>query len=569
MTASTVPSTRAWPLAFGQRHWRLVAVAVLGLGPFLPSILAMQDFLLADNALGFTPFALVGAAYLFWVRAHSDEAPKTRDILVDLFFIGPLVFVACFILFVVPASQSWYYWLNRMDLAALAPWAMAVGFAFLGYQQVLRTWPAWVLLFFAWPYPAVWLPRELSEVFVPVTAATGRFIVDFARLPYAPSDDPQVFTTTHLPEADNFTLVVGQLCSGTSATIGFLIVGGVLVLLTRGPASGRVRWLLVGALIAFGANLVRVSALLIAATEVSQDFAVNTLHPILGLVLFAGTVLLMLALLRPFGLRFDPVPHGRRLAWEPSTGGGTALRVVWVLVLAAAFGVGGGVAQAQDYNFIGVGDGAPAISVASERGIIPQVPGWDLVHETQISWTDLFGRTSRGDVFSYQEPQYVPGLAQIGVQTVVTEDKTTLDRYTLEQCIEFHSRDLDARRAVDLGYGLTGYVLHDTFEGVRGSVLYWVMPVNVDGEVYHARIALFGDEVDPTGYEGLDMAAGRESTAVVRLGQALESVMDGVPDGLDDPVRAEVDRGLAALAVAMVDVMIETGGPGGSIEDDF
>lgn len=562
MSASTISASRPWPLALWAQHWRLLVVIGLGLGPFVPSILAMQDFLLADNALGFTPFALVGAVYLFWVRAHSNSAPKLRDILVDLFFVAPLVFIAFFILFVTPASMSWYFWLNRMDLAALAPWTMAVAFAFLGYQQVLLTWPAWIVLFFAWPWPAVWLQNTLSDVFVPITAWTGQLVADFARLPYAPSDDPQVFTTTHLPEADNFTLVVGQLCSGTSATIGFLIVGGGLMLLSRGKAASRTRWLLAGVAFAFFTNLVRVSALLIAATSVSRDFAVNTLHPILGLVLFAVTILVMLALMRPFGLRFDPVPHGRRVVWEPSPGGGKALRVVWVLMLAAGLGVGSGVAQAQDFNFIGIGDGAPAISVESERGVIPEVPGWTLIHQTEISWTDLFGRTSRGDVFEYQQPDYEPGDARIGVQTVVTEDKATLERYTIEQCIDFHSRDLDARRAVDLGYGLTGYILHDTYEDVNGSVLYWVMPVNVDGEVFHARIALFGDEVDPTSYEGLELAASGQSAASVRLGQALESAMDGIPDGGDDPVRVQVDRDLAAMAVAMVDTMVQTGGPG-------
>ncbi len=561
MSASTVPAARPWPLAAARRHWRLLAVLTLGLGPFVPSIVAMQDFLLADNALGFTPFALVAAVYLFWVRAHHVDGPKSRDILVDSFFIGPLVGVTLFILFVVPASQSWYFWLNRMDLAALAPWAMAVGFAFLGYQQVLRTWPAWVMLAFAWPYPAVQLQGMLSDVFVPITAQAGRFVAEFAHLSYSPSDDPQVFTSTHLPEGENFTLVVGQLCSGTSTTIGFLIVGGALMLMTRGTAGARVRWLLTGVALAFVSNLVRVSALLIAATEVSREFAVDTLHPILGLILFAFTVLLMLLLMGPFHLRFDPVPHGRRLAWEPAPGGGKALRFAWVLVLAAALGAGAGVTQAQELDFIGIGDGAPAVSVASERGIVPEVPGWELVHETEISWTDLFGRTSRGDVFSYVQPGYIGGMARIGVQTVVTEDKETLDRYTLEQCIEFHNRDLAARRAVDLGYGLTGYVLHDTFEDVDGAILYWVMPVNVDGEVRHARIALFGDEVDPSSYDGLDMGAGRASAAAVRLGQAIESAMDGLPDGVDDPVRDRIDRDLTALAVTMIDTMIQTGGP--------
>jgi len=144
----------------------------------------MSDFLLADNALGFTPFALVAAIYLFWRSAHFEGVLRPRDVIVDLFFIVPLVFVACFILFVLPGSMSWYFWLNRMDLAAMVPWTVAVAIVFLGYQQMLRTWPAWLMLTFAWPYPAVWLQRILADPLVAATGWVGRAATDFARLPY-------------------------------------------------------------------------------------------------------------------------------------------------------------------------------------------------------------------------------------------------------------------------------------------------------------------------------------------------------------------------------------------------
>ncbi|MGE3960186.1 MAG: exosortase/archaeosortase family protein [Dehalococcoidia bacterium] len=563
MTDSSIPSgiasSSAAPRAFASRHWRILAVVIVGLGPFVPSILAMSDFLLADNALGFTPFALIAAIYLFWRSAHSESSLRPRDLLVDLFFMAPLVVIAGFVLFVLPGSMSWYFWLNRMDLAAMVPWTMAVTIAFLGYQQVLRTWPAWVMLFFAWPYPAVWVQRILTEPLTAVTTWSGRLTTDFLRLPYEVGESGAAFSSTHLPEDENFTLVVGQLCSGTSVVIGFLIVGGGLVLAARGSGWARARWLLVGTALAVVTNMIRVSVLLILASSVSREFAVNTVHPILGLILFSLELALMLALLRSFGLRFDPAPRGSHLAWEPGPRPGRWVHAVWVLATIAALGVGTGVAQAQAFDFIGIGEGAPSIAIESDRGIIPDVPGWDLYHETQISWTDLFGRTSRGDVFSYWEPGVEVG-ARIGVQTVITDDLATLNRYSIEQCIDFHRRELTARRAIDLGYGLTGYVLHDTYNGVRGSILYWVMPVNVHGEVRHARIALFGNEEEGTSYQGLDMEAGRERSAAVRLGQALETAMFGLPSGVDDPVRNQMDEDLTAIAVNMVDIMIETGG---------
>ena len=51
-----------------------------------------------------------------------------------------------------------------------------------------------------------------------------------------------------------------------------------------------------------------------------------------------------------------------------------------------------------------------------------------------MAWTDLFGRSSRGDIFEYARPsgQFIT------VQNIVADRKSTLDRYPLEQCILFH-----------------------------------------------------------------------------------------------------------------------------------
>ncbi len=565
MTTSAVPK-----VGFLRRHWRLGAVVLLGLGPFVPSILAMRDFLLADNALGFTPFALMLAVYLFWLRSHGQQGPSTRDLFTDVFVMAPLVATAFFILFVTPGQLSWYFWLNRMDLAALAPWATAVALAFLGYQQVLRTWPAWAMLVLAWPYPSVMVQRAISDGFVDATVAVGAFAVRFLRLPYAQDPaDSQIFTSTHLPEGENFTLIVADVCSGTAVTLGFFVVGTGLALMSRGKAAQRTKWLLTGLGLAFASNVVRVVVLLTLATSTNRDFALEQVHPMLGLALFCLVVLVMLLLLRPFGLHFDPIPRGRRLVWEPAKGGGRAFAVLGVLMGLGAAAVGGSVAQAQELNFIGIGDGAPAVAIDDPRGVLPEIEGWELAHQTEITWTDLFGRTSRGDVFSYRAPGYEEGDPAVGVQTVVTEDKATLTRYTLEQCIDFHRRDLEARQAVDLGYGVTGYVLHHIEEGVDSSIVYWVIPVNVEGEVMHARIALFGDVNTPARLEDETVeTSGEPSSAVTRLGQALETRMDGLPDPSSNPAHARLDADLVALGRIMVAELVETGGPGLTAEPD-
>src|SRR3546814_3209304 len=119
------------------------------------------------------------------------------------------------------------------------------------------------MLFLAWPYPTVLLQRVMADGFVAATVAAGQFAVRFLRLPYAlDPTDSQVFTSTHLPESQNFTLIVGQLCSGTAVTLGFFVVGAGLVLMSSGKAEQRMKWLLTGLGLSFVSNLLRVGVLL-------------------------------------------------------------------------------------------------------------------------------------------------------------------------------------------------------------------------------------------------------------------------------------------------------------------
>jgi len=51
---------------------------------------------------------------------------------------------------------------------------------------------------------------------------------------------------------------------------------------------------------------------------------------------------------------------------------------------------------------------------------------------------------------------------------------------------------------VPLGHGVTGVILHEIYDGVPSSTLYFIFPVSVEGRLRHARIALFGDVDSPT-----------------------------------------------------------------------
>jgi exosortase len=545
--------------AFWRRHWRLIALVLVGVVPFGPSLAAMRQFLLADNALGFVPFVPLVCGYLFWQRAHMREPAVKRDLLLDLFFFFPLAVGAIFILYIVPSQLSWYYWLNRVDLLAFPIWMLACGFLFLGYQQVLRTWPAWSFLFLVWPYPLVRLQVVATQPLVDATTWLAARISGFLALPY--NVEGTAFTRSDLPADDSVTLIVGQLCSGTSMMGGVLLGGTAIMLLSRGRVMSRIKWVILGVALAFVANTVRVVALLLAATQ-DIEFAVNTLHPILGVVLFLVVLGVMVLLLRTFGLRFAPEPLGPHLAWEPVEGGGRLLRYLWVLAPVMGLAIGVGVVGAQQYDFLGIGDGAPQISIESEKTIIPEVEGWNLQHETSIAWADLFGKQSRGDVFLFTKPGEgeAPGAPWVLVQSIIAESKSSLDRYTLEQCIDFHRRKLEGRQAVPLGHGVTGVILHEIYDGVPSSTLYFIFPVSVQGELRHARIALFGDIEAPTWVTEEPPSGDAGSALSNRIGLVLDNTLDGLPGNTSE--RAEVDRGLIDMGVKIVDLMVTTGGPG-------
>ncbi len=559
MTAAATTAERPARASLLHRHWRLAALLVIGIAPFAQSLAAMRQFLLADNALGFVPFVPLVSAYLFWQRAHMPSPPGKRDLLLDVFFFAPLAVGAVFILYIVPSQLSWYYWLNRVDLLAFPIWMLACAFLFLGYQQVLKTWPAWVFLFLVWPYPMVRLQVNATQPLVDATTWLAARLSRFLALPYDVSGT--AFTRNNLPEEEQITLIVGQLCSGTSLMGGVLLGGTAMMLLSRGRVMSRIKWVALGVALAFLANAVRVVALLLAATQ-DVAFAVNTLHPVLGVVLFILTLGVMLLLLRPFGLRFSPEPVGRALVWLPAEGGGRILRALWVVAPAMALIVGVGVAGAQQYDFLGIGDGAPQISIQSEKTILPAVEGWQLDHVTSISWADLFGRQSRGDVFLYTEPGSgeAPGKPWILVQSVIAETKSSLDRYTLEQCIDFHRRKLEGRQAVPLGHGVTGVILHEIYDGVPSSTLYFIFPVSVEGELRHARIALFGDVDAPTWVTAEAPRGDASSALSSRIGLVLDNALDGLPGNTTE--RGQVDRGLIDMGSRIVDLMVTTGGPG-------
>jgi len=539
------------------RHWRLAAFVLLGFGPFLPSIVAMRQFLLADNALGFVPFVIVIAAIAFWVRSFPETQPGKRDVFVDAFLAIPLGVLAIYVLAFVPDYLSWYFWLFRVDLLALPLFVVAMGLVCLGYQRVLLTAPAFIVLFLLWPYPIVRFQQFLVDPFVNLTTSLTGSAVRFLALPYVQDPAaPERFLSQHLADADNFELIISQACAGTSTFIAFALFAVASMAFTRGSLGTRVRWLALGLGLAVCLNFVRIIALLLAAVTFSEHVAIDIVHPTLGLVLFALLVAGMLALVRPMGLEFSRGARGPEPAWvSAGNGGGRGLVGLGAIAVAGAVVIGTLDAGMQRYSFLQLGQGAPTVNLATPKELLVPVPGWDLEFVANLNWTDLFGRNARGDVFSYQDASGGPGIV---VQHIVTEDKATLDRYPVEQCVLFHYEHIDSIRRVELPWGTTGSLVRSNNGKLWTSALSWQFPVQVDGVLWHARATLFLDTEEPM----RDLA---DEPEVRAFADALRVSLAAPAPGADlEARRAHVDLQRTALAPSMIRQMVAPGGPAAS-----
>ena len=118
------------PLMAARLNWRLVAFLAVGFLPFVPSILAMESFLLADNALGFVPFVLPLSGWALLALCPpargAKEARRDRRSL----FRGA-VRGRCRLCAAAHARAALvYFWLHRVDLLALPLFVLAAGFVF-------------------------------------------------------------------------------------------------------------------------------------------------------------------------------------------------------------------------------------------------------------------------------------------------------------------------------------------------------------------------------------------------------------------------------------------------------
>src|SRR4029077_4921676 len=218
-----------------------------------------------------------------------------------------------------------------------------------------------------------------------------------------------------------------------------------------------------------------------------EAFAIDTVHPVVGMIFVSVAVLAMLRAVPLLGLRLRLPRVGLNVAsLARIVERRPAVRHVSVaLVLAALATTIGATANVgmQRYQLLAEDLGTPRLQPATVARAV--VPGWSLTWRDHYPWVSAyFGSGATWDRFLYASKPAAAG-SQAAVQRPIyldlisTADLLTFSTYGLEACYRFHNYEVLNNQAVQLGGGLIG---HEVTYHIRPSnqawtAVYWEWPV--------------------------------------------------------------------------------------------
>ncbi len=551
-TGSSSRSETAGPLRAGlariARHWRGWIVVVAPLIAFAFSFSTFGDLALSNSPAGLVVFVPLGALILAWdkLRVGAAERSEGRDLFFDAVTAAIPLAIALILLIVIPTRMSLVYWLYRLDLLALPLFVTGV---------IIVTWGFWALrlialplsyLFLLSPLPFIWFQQWLGDPSLAVSVWGASGLLGLTGLPIHvdPTDGRTIFSDEI---GDEFSALVSQVCSGTNLTLGFLLVGAPVMSRFTGALHRKLAWLLVGALLALAVTFVRVFALALGLYGLDEDFVFDVLHPMLGGLLFLVLFVAMLFAAKPFGLRLRgwsrPAGDWIWVAATPQLGRRGLGVLVGLTLTLAIFDAGlADVAWVRD-------DRLPVVEFAAPESILPPLEGWTVEPDGRLLWGAYFGQGSRADGFIFRSET----IPEVDAQVVIARSLGQLNVNSLESCDLFHGHEITGSRQVPLGYGVTGTIVRTFYEDGPVVTMYWTLPIEIDSERFHARIALFLDDelpVPPSSPSAVN------ANPITRATTALNSRLGNFAEPEADETLDRIEGHLTSLARATVEAQI-------------
>jgi exosortase/archaeosortase family protein len=478
---------------------RATAVVALTLAAYQYSLVTLTRGLGLDSPLSYLGLIPLISLLLIAIRVMAPiRELDIHDRYLDYIIGVPLLAVAIAIVELAPAWLSSLFWLWRLDLVSLPLFVAGAISIMFGSRALWRLRLPVAFLFLAWPLPyALFVVSGLASI----TAATAHAVGSVLRfLPVAqayPSDDGSLFLVTH--HGASFILSVSSACSGANSMIGFLLIGGAVTTQMRGSRWSKLAWLAAGVTLMWAVDVVRILLILAAGSAFGEGFAIDTVHPVVGLVFVSFAVLAMVRVVPLFGLRLA-FPHlGFRRPTSPQVVARqpAVRRVAVALVVVGLAGTLAATANIgmQRYQLLAEDLGTPRLQPATVARA--SVPGWTLSWNDHYPWvSSYFGAGATWDRYVYAPKPASPGstAAQrpVFLDLISTGDLLTFSTYGLDACYRFHNYDVIANQTVQLGGGLTGHEVTYRIRPTNSAwtAVYWEWPVHIPTGDRYERIIL-------------------------------------------------------------------------------
>ena len=479
--------------------WRAAAVILCVALAYNYSLQTLVQEMGQQTPLAYLGLVPIMALLLGVILAQRRTgAPDIHDRYLDYIVGVPLLTVAMGLLIVAPDGLPSVYWLHRLDLLSLPLFAAgAISLAF-GVRALVRVRAAVLFLFLAWPYPYVVLLNHELTWFTDTTAAAVKAVLQL--IPVASVAPDGDFLVSHASGvSQSFTVSVSSACSGINSGLGFLLVGAAASILMRGRLAMKLLWLVSGTAFLFVVNVGRILLVLAAGGLWGEHFAIDILHPLIGLAMILGATLVMLLWLPHFRLSLSVGAVRRQLDAERKPRKAQTLAVRKARIPLSVLAVASVVAMFANagmsrFELLAFGLGPSRLAPSSVASA--PVSGWTLSEEATYSWAPrYFGTGATWDRYAYIEtstPANTAPPAAITVDVIGTSDLNTFSTYGLEACYGFHNYSLTSTSTVDLGGGLDGKLMRYTIPGTGGYWLglYWEWPVSVPGGEQYQRVVL-------------------------------------------------------------------------------
>jgi exosortase/archaeosortase family protein len=485
------------PKAGRRAHVLLRVLVVSGavIAGYNYSLLTLMRTLGSDMPLAYLGLVPVISVLLGVVAlAVPRHDPNIHDRHLDYIVGVPLLIASMVMLIILPVPLSTFFWLWRIDLLSLPLFVAGLTSIVFGIRALWRLRIAIAFLWLAWPVPYEFGFNSWIERFSTFTIAALRRIV--AAVPVArpvASADGSLFVVIHAGKA--FTIGVSSACAGANGLVGFLLIGAALLAVVRGNWLPKVIWLAVGLMLIWILNLIRMTLIFAAGAAAGESFAIDGLHPFIGVVTFNFGVLAMLLMMPAFGLRIGnsriPEHFGARAvaaAWQRLRESKPAVQkaglAIGVAVLAATMAAPAD-ASMQRFELLSHDLGPTRLAFTSDANA--GIDGWLLTPTSAYDWAPrYFGSGATWDRYVYtwdpdlgRSAAYRSGTP-VTMDVIRTQDLHSFTEYGIEACYRFHNYQILADQLIDLGGGVTGHAvayaipdLHETW-----SAVYWEWPVD-------------------------------------------------------------------------------------------